>query len=111
MVHAFLQALIMCQRYADAQAAASKLLPGVDKLYLGAEASWRAAAMPQALTALHEALGISADSQKCLERLHFLRPIQQLDASSLAAFETGESSRVVQACCRSAWKSEACSSV
>ena len=95
------QALIMCQRYADARVAASKLLPGVDRLYLEAEASWRAGVLSEALAALRGALTISAGSQKCSERLQTLQPVQQLDASSLAAHGAGESTRMVQAGCRS----------
>ena len=90
-----MQALVTCQRYADAKTAASELLPGVDSLYLSAEASWRAGALSDALAALQEGLAISADSQKCAERLRFLQPIQQLDASSLAAFDAGVSTRVL----------------
>lgn len=83
------QALVLCRRYADAQAQAAQLLPGVDSLYLQAEALWRAGATADAMQRLREALEVRAGSTRCLERMQLLTSIQELDTSSACAADEG----------------------
>lgn len=83
-----MQALILCQRYTDAQSACQALLPGVDRQYLQAEASWRAGSLGEAYSSL-EAFGVVQDSGKCLDLRDLVTTLLQHDRAAATAREEG----------------------
>lgn len=85
-----MQALILCQRYTDAHSACESLLPGVDKLYLQAQAGWRAGSLKDALAALQAALALMQDSPKCSQLMDLVAGIMQHDDAAAAALEQGK---------------------
>ena len=91
----FMQGLILCQRYADAQNACLPLLTGVDRLYLQAEASWRGGHAEEAHTSLEAALALAQDSLKCLNLRRLVARLLQHERAAAAAREEGATSGCV----------------
>lgn len=85
-----MQALILCQRYTDAHSACDSLLPGVDKLYLQAQAGWRAGSLKDALAALQAAQALVQSSPKCSQLIDVVAGVMQHDDAATAAFDEGE---------------------
>lgn len=84
-----MQALILCQRYADARSGCVTLPDGVDKLYLQAEAAWRTGSLQEAVGALQAALALRPDSRKCAELQQLVQPLLQHESLATGAFEQG----------------------
>ena len=87
---AFVQALIYCQRYEDAACRCDELMPGVDRLYLQAQAAWRAGDLAPALEFLDAAVAISPESQKCRELHKIVSCLVSRWAAAHDAFDDGE---------------------
>lgn len=86
---AFVQALIYCHRYKDAACRCDELMPGVDRLYLQAQAAWRAGDLAPALQFLDAAVAISPESQKCQELHRIVSCLASRWAAAQDAFDDG----------------------
>lgn len=97
-----MEALLLCQRYTDAEAACASLLEGsADRLYLQAEAAWRQGDLPAAAEALRQALraaGPTGGSAKCSSLLAHVRELLGLQEEAVAALEEGAPQRCLDAC-------------
>lgn len=83
------QALILCQRYSDAQAACDVLLEGVDSWYLQAEIAWRSGMLRSAASILQRCLDFRPDSTKCIHCKELLERLQELDEAASTALDAG----------------------
>lgn len=97
---AHVEALLLCQRYADAKAACSSLLEGsADRLYLEAEAAWRQGSLGAAAERLQQALQAAGGScGKCSSLLQFVGQLQGLEEEAALALEDGLPQRGIDAC-------------
>lgn len=87
-----MQGLILCQRYPDAQCACQPLRLGVDRLYLQAEASWRAGSLEEAQATLEAVLALAQDNRKCLDLRDLVAGLLQHDKAAAAAYDEGAAS-------------------
>ncbi|CAL8466826.1 g6362 [Coccomyxa elongata] len=106
---AHVEALILCQRYTDAHSACDSLLPGVDKLYLQAQAGWRAGSLKEALAALHGAQALVQNSPKCSQLIDLVAGVMQHDNAAAAAFEEGREEECIEECAAALQLTEHCS--
>lgn len=99
---AHVEALLLCQRYADADAACSSLLEGsTDRLYLEAEAAWRQGRLEAAADRLQQALEAAGGAcSKCSDLLRFVEALQQTEQEAAFAVEDGLPQRCIEACTR-----------
>lgn len=97
---AHVEALLLCQRYADAEAACSGLLEGsTDRLYLEAEAAWRQGKLEAAADRLQQALVAAGGAcPKCSDLLQHVEALQQTEQEALFALEDGLPQRCIDAC-------------
>jgi tetratricopeptide (TPR) repeat protein len=96
---AHVEALLLCQRYADAEAECSSLLEGsADRLYLEAEAAWRQGSLATAADRLRQALQVSQGSGKCSGLLRHVQELQQLEQQAVLAVEDGLPEQCIEAC-------------
>ena len=99
---AHVEALLLCQRYADAEAACSSLLEGsTDRLYLEAEAAWRQGRLEAAADRLQQALEAAGGAcPKCSDLLRFVEALQQTEQEAIFALEDGLPQTCIDACTR-----------
>ncbi len=99
---AHVEALLLCQRYADAEAACSSLLDGsTDRLYLEAEAAWRQGRLEAAADRLQQALEAAGGAcPKCSDLLRFVEVLQQTEQEAIFALEDGLPQTCIDACTR-----------
>lgn len=99
---AHVEALLLCQRYTDAEAACSGLLEGsTERLYLEAEAAWRQGSLEAAADRLRQALqAASSACPKCSSLLQHVEALQQLEQEAAFALEDGLPQRCIDACTR-----------
>jgi predicted Zn-dependent protease len=98
---AHVEALLLCQRYADAQAGCEGLLEGsIDRLYLEAEAAWRQGSLAAAAAKLEGALEAagSGGSEKCSRLLAYVQELAALDEAAAASLEEGRPQACIDAC-------------
>ena len=95
----FLQALMSCRRWPDALSSISNLRPGVDKLYLQAEALWRQSDLTAAADALSHARQLDHSSSKCADLQLWVESLQKRFDAADAAFEDGKQLGLPFLCC------------
>ena len=96
---AHVEALLLCQRYADAEAECSSLLEGsADRLYLEAEAAWRQGSLAAATDRLRQALRVAQGSGKCGGLLRHVEELQRLEQQAVLALEDGMPQLCIEAC-------------
>ena len=80
-----MQALVACRRWPDALTSISNLRPGIDKLYLQAEALWRQSDLTAAADILSYTRQLDPGSSKCADLQLWVQSLQQkLDAADAA---------------------------
>lgn len=98
-----IEALIILTRYPDALAACSELLPGMERLYLEAEARWRDGDVANALIHLDQGLAerkksLSPVPAKCAELQEFLRSMHSSMEAIEGHIEDGLYLDVIESC-------------
>ena len=84
---AHVEALLLCQRYADAKAECEGLLPGAERQYLEAEATWRLGDLEAATLLLQDALAAAPGAAKCADLLAFVVRVHEAERTAAAAME------------------------
>ena len=98
---AHVEALLLCQRYADAEAGCSGLLEGrTERLYLEAEAAWRNGRLAAAADKLRAALAAApgGSSAKCASLAAHVAELAALEEEAVAALEDGLPQACIDAC-------------
>ncbi|KAL4452009.1 hypothetical protein ABPG75_007671 [Micractinium tetrahymenae] len=99
---AHIEALLLCQRYAEAEAGCSGLPEGsTERLYLEAEVAWRQGRLQAAADKLQQALQVAASSsgrQKCSSLLEHVSSLLALWEEAEAALEEGRPQGCADAC-------------
>lgn len=106
-----MEALLLCQRYTEAEAGCETLLDGsADRLYLEAEVAWRQGRLEAAVQKLQQALAIAqgsnsnnsdsgnTGSQKCNSLLAYVEELLALQQQAVAALEDGLLQQCIDAC-------------
>lgn len=94
------EALLLCQRYADAEACCTTLLEGSpDRRYLQAEAAWRQGRLQEAADQLKQAVEAGEGSPgRCSSLMAFVGQLRGLQERAEVAEEEGRPGECVQAC-------------
>ena len=96
---AHVEALLLCQRYAEAQAGCCSLLEGsADRLYLEAEVAWRQGSLAAAAGSLQRALQVAGSSRKCSSLLAHVCELQEVERQGELALEDGLPQVCIDAC-------------
>ncbi|KAI3437949.1 hypothetical protein D9Q98_000393 [Chlorella vulgaris] len=97
---AHVEALLLCQRYSEAEAGCAGLLQGsADRLYLEGEAAWRQGSLEAAAAKLRQALDVAGgSSEKCSSLLAHVDLLQGLEQQAALALEDSLPQACLDAC-------------